>query len=236
MPAKKPASPRPPAAQSAAPTASLAPLLGELRQAIASARTQILRTADAVQVRTCWLVGRHIVEFEQAGQARAAYGKKLLPDLARHLTTEFGPGFDERNLRNMRSFYSNFPIWDALRSELSWTHYRLLLRVEETAARTWYMNEAAAQNWSTRALERQLGTLYYERLLDTSDRAADDNPSVGVILCARRDESIARYSMLRDHEQLFATKYKLVLPSEEVLRAELAREQLHLEAHQRLGP
>jgi hypothetical protein len=124
-----------------------APLLDQLRQLIAQARTKALRAVDSIQVRTCWEIGRHIVEFEQDGQARAAYGKRLLPMLAEQLTREFGKGFDERNLRHMRAFYQNFPIWDAVRSELSWTHYRLLTRVDNEAARQWYMNEAADQNW-----------------------------------------------------------------------------------------
>ena len=125
-----------------------APLLGRLRQLIAQARAQALRAVDSIQVRTCWEIGRHIVEFEQDGQARAAYGKRLLPMLAEQLTREFGKGFDERNLRHMRAFYQSFPIWDAVRSELSWTHYRLLTRVDSEAARQWYMNEAAEQKWS----------------------------------------------------------------------------------------
>ncbi len=129
-------------------------LLVSLREVIQGARQQALRAVDVVQVRTCWTVGRHIIEFEQSGTARAAYGKRLLADLADNLTVEFGKWFDERNLRHMRAFYAGFPIWNALRSELSWTHYRSLLRIEEPATRLWYMNEAAEQNWNTRALDR----------------------------------------------------------------------------------
>lgn len=151
-------------------TRDLSGLLTELREIIRTARQQALRAVDVVQVRTCWSVGRHIVEFEQGGAVRAAYGERLLADLADHLTAEFGKGFDERNLRHMRSFYATFPNWNALRSELSWPHYRSLLRVEDAAARLWYMNEAADQNWNTRALDRQIGTLYYERLLASKDR------------------------------------------------------------------
>lgn len=115
-------------------------------------------------------MGRHIVEFEQGGASRAAFGARLLTALAERLTAEFGKGFDASNLRYMRLFYQAFPICDALRHELSWTHYRTLLRVEDRAARDWYMAEACAQNWGTRALERQIGTLYYERLLASRDR------------------------------------------------------------------
>jgi predicted nuclease of restriction endonuclease-like (RecB) superfamily len=304
-----------------------------------------------VQVRTCWEVGRHIVEFEQGGQARAVYGKGLLPASSDCLTVEFGKGFDTSNLRYMRLFYKAFPIRDAMRHELSWTHYRALLRVESEAARTWYMQEAAEQGWSARALDRQISTLYFERLQLSADKPAvkaeadgllkplqrtpreflrepvmleflglpdngialessleqalmdklqafllelgkgfafvarqqristesqdfyidlvfynyllkcfvlfdlksgrlshqdigqmdmyvrmyddlktgpDDNPTVGIILCAKKDVSVVRYSVLHENRQLFASKYKLVLPSEEELRAELDRERSEL--------
>ncbi len=331
---------------------SLKALLHELRQLVLKARRQVTQTADAVQVQTYWDVGRHIVEFEQEGADRAEYGKRLLPTLARHLTAEFGRGFDVTNLRHMRAFYQAFPIRDALRRELSWTHYRTLLRLDTNPIRQWYMNESADQGWSTRALERQINTLYYERLLSSSDRKAveseantassalakdprefvrdpvlleflglsdggrlleadlerallnnlqafllelgkgfafvarqlrisseskdffvdlvfynyllkcfvlfdlksgelthqdigqmdmyvrivddlkrgpDDNPTVGIILCTHKDASVVRYSVLHENEQLFATKYKLVLPSEEELRAELDRERAALQ-------
>jgi predicted nuclease of restriction endonuclease-like (RecB) superfamily len=326
---------------------NLSELLSELGELIRQSRQSILRTVDTIQVRTCWEVGRHIVEFEQGGVARAIYGKRLVPELAKALTAEFGKGFDVSNVRHMRGFYLAFPIRDAVRRELSWTHYRTLLRVDSDSARAWYMQEAAEQNWSSRALERQIGTLYYERLLASQDRAAvaqeasekiaalkggprefvhdpvvleflglpasgillegelehalmdqlqsfllelgkgfafvgrqqristesrdfyvdlvfynyllkcfvifdlkrgelshqdigqtdmyvrmydelkrgpDDNPTVGIILCTHKDASIVRYSVLHGNEHLFASKYKLVLPSEEELRAELDRE------------
>ena len=327
----------------------LVSMLGEL---IRGARLRALRAVDVIQVQTCWELGRHIVEFEQAGASRAPYGKGLLSDLAKALTAEFGIGFDASNLRYMRLFFHAFPKCDALRHELSWTHYRSLLRVENETARHWYMHEAATQQWSSRALDRQIGTLYYERLLATQDRAAvkseavaqlralgpnprefvrdpvmleflgmsnagmllesdlelalinqlqafllelgkgfafvgrqqristdskdyyldlvfynyilkcfvvfdlkrgelthqdigqmdmyvrmyddlkrgpDDNPTVGIILCTQKDASLVRYSVLHGNEHLFATKYKLILPSEEVLRAELDRERNRLE-------
>ena len=326
-------------------------LLAQLRGLIAEVRTQALRAVDVIQVRTCWEIGRHIVEFEQQGQARAVYGTRLISQLSGQLTREFGRGFDASNLRYMRLFYQSFPNCDALRHELSWTHYRRLLRVDNEAARQWYMNESATQNWSSRALERQINTLYYERLLASQDKAAveteakmnlaqlnqsprefvrdpvlleflgipdtgrlleadleqglmnklqafllelgkgfafvarqqristeskdfyidlvfynyllkcfvlfdlkpgdlthqdigqmdmyvrmyddlrrgsDDNPTVGVILCSDKDASVVRYSVLHDSEQVFASRYKLVLPSEEELRRELERERAAL--------
>ena len=327
-------------------------LLGNIGELIRQARHRALRAVDTVQVQTYWQIGRHIVEFEQAGARRAGYGKQLLAKLAKVLTADFGKGFDASNLPYMRLFYQAFPICDALRHELSWTHYRRLLRVDSESARLWYMNESATQNWSSRALERQINTLYYERLLVSKDRkavmqeastniqqmkvsprdfirdpvvleflglpgagklqeseieqalidqlqdfllevgkgfafiarqqristdskdfyidpvfynyllkcfvifdikrgelthqdvgqmdmyvrmyddlkrGAEDGPTVGIILCAKKDESVVRYSVLKGNEQLFASKYQLVLPTEEELRVELDREQALLE-------
>lgn len=153
-------------------------LMLDLGELIRQSRRQALRAVDVIQVRTCWQMGQHIVEFEQGGLERAAYGQRLLQELAKVLTAEFGKGFDDRNLRHMRDFYQTFPIWDAVRTELSWTHYRTLLRVDSATARDWYMHEAVTQNWSTRALERQIGTLYYERLLASQDRAAVEHEAV----------------------------------------------------------
>jgi len=110
-------------------------LVERLRLLIAQARQQALRAVDPIQVRTCWEMGWRIVEFEQGGAERAQYGARLLPRLAERLTAEFGSGFDERNLRHMRAFFQTFPIWNAVRSELSWTHYRLLLCVKDRRAR-----------------------------------------------------------------------------------------------------
>jgi len=145
-------------------------LLGNLRSLIKESRSQALRAVDTIQIRTCWELGRHVVEFEQKGAARAQYGAGLLKRVAESLIAEFGTGFDASNLYKMTQFYRLFPNSDALRPNLSWTHYRLLLRVEDARAREWYMNEAAGQGWNTRVLERQIGTLYYERLLASKDR------------------------------------------------------------------
>jgi predicted nuclease of restriction endonuclease-like (RecB) superfamily len=330
------------------------PLVGQLREVIQRARQQAVRAVDILQVRTCWEIGRYIIEYEQRGQDRAAYGEQLLARVAATLSAEFGAGFDESNLRRMRKFFLAFPKQDALRPELSWTHYRVLLRVDSAKAREWYARETAEQGWSTRALERQVSTLYYERLLASTDRSSvvaeavavlgaeppsprgivgdpvmleflgmtghgkllesdleqalianihsflmelgkgfafvgrqqristetkdffidlvfynfllkcfvlfdlktgelahqdigqmdmyvrmfddmrrgrDDNPTVGIILCTHKDASVVRYSILAGSEQLFASKYKLILPSEAELRAELDRERRLLVAN-----
>lgn len=290
-----------------------------------------------------------IVEDEQGGRRKAEYGKRLLDSLARRLTVEYGPGFDASNLRNMRRFYLAFPICDALRHELSWTHYRLLMHVDDPAAREWYANECVAQGWSSRTLDRQIATQahgrllagahpgrrskkaslpltpvgenprslvpgdfiknpmmleflslpadvrvretrlesalishlrdlllelgrgfcfvgrqkrihtetddyfidlvfynailkcyflfdlktsrithqdvgqmdMYRRMFDEREKQPDDNPTIGIILCSETNGDIARYSILKGNEKLFAVKYKLYLPSEEVLRREI---------------
>ena len=162
-----------------------------IRGVLESARAGAYRAVNAAMVAAYWRVGQLIVEHEQGGRRRAAYGEAVLEDLSQKLTTDFGRGFDVRNLRYMRQFYVAFPVLgprpgeaapdgkrNAPRSEfpprtlpLSWTHYRLLLSIENTAAREWYMNEAATQQWSTRQLERQIGVLYYERLLASRKQA-----------------------------------------------------------------
>ncbi len=123
--------------KSSVPAASmnLDGLLDQLRTLIVQARRQALRAVDVVQVRTCWEMGRHIVESEQGGAERAEYGTKLLSRLAERLTAEFGKGFDASNLRYMRLFYQAFPNCDALHHELSWTHYRLLMQAADTGQR-----------------------------------------------------------------------------------------------------
>jgi predicted nuclease of restriction endonuclease-like (RecB) superfamily len=147
----------------------------EFYQAVAdvlhNAHSNSYRAVNFIMVEAYWNVGRMIVEEEQQGKERAEYGKYLIRNLSIRLTVELGKGFDERELRRMRQFYAVYPIRGALRPELRWTHYRLLLRVENEKARGWYLTEAADQNWSTRALERQINSLYYERLLMSRNKA-----------------------------------------------------------------
>ena len=168
-------------------------------------------------VESYWLIRQQIVEHEQHGEARADYGKGLLKELAARLTTDFGKGFDERELRKMRQFYQTFQKRDTLRPELTWSHYRRLISVENEAARLWYMNEAADSVWSTRQMDRQISTLYYERLLASREKETvvaeaeeklNDNPTLGIILCSQKSEG----------KQLFASRYKLYLPTEEFKR------------------
>lgn len=325
-------------------------LLAAIRNLLTQTRKQLQQTVNHTMVKTYWEVGRLIVEHEQQGETRASYGKQQLQILANQLRIEFGKGFEVRNLRNMRAFYLAYPIWNAVRSELSWTHYRILLRINNPKARDWYLQESIEQAWGTRALERQIDKLYYERLLSSQNKqpvmdeakahtdalkdspedylrdpyildflnlpysevlenkleraliknlqqfllelgkgfafvarqqriptddqdfyidlvfynyklkcfllidlkigklthqdvgqmdtyvriydehrkGSDDNPTIGLILCSEKNETIAKYSVLKDSKQLFASKYLHYLPTEEELRRELERERAAL--------
>ena len=110
------------------------PLFAEIRQILINARKTAYKAVNFAMVTAYWNIGRLIVEDEQQGNTRAEYGKAVLADLSVRLTEEFGKGFDERELRRIRQFYLMFPKWDALRPELTWTHYRLLIRVQNETA------------------------------------------------------------------------------------------------------
>ncbi|WP_339685289.1 PDDEXK nuclease domain-containing protein [uncultured Pseudoalteromonas sp.] len=145
-------------------------ILIEIKQVIEQARKQVKQTVNHAMVSAYWQIGRLIVEQEQQGATRAEYGKTQLALLSTQLTAQFGKGYSSRNLRNMRSFYLAFSKWQTVSAKLSWSHYSTLIRIENENARLWYMQEASQQNWSVRALERQIGTLYYERLLSSKEK------------------------------------------------------------------
>lgn len=146
-------------------------LVESISALIEQARGEVRYAVNQAMVQSYWQIGKIIVEHEQQGQERAEYGRQQLEQISVALTERFGRGFGVGNLRNMRQFYLSFPNHHALRSELSWTHYRALIRVENPSARNWYLKESIAQSWSARALERQISKLYYERLLASKDKA-----------------------------------------------------------------
>jgi DUF1016 N-terminal domain len=144
----------------------LAPtLLRDIKSIWLSARHRAYSQVNRLLIDAYWQIGQRIVLEEQKGEDRARYGAFLLRELAQQLTQELGKGLDERDLRQMRQFYLCFTNRDGLRPELSWTHYRLLLRVEDHAARAYYAKEAAEQGWGTRHLERNIQTGYFTRIL-----------------------------------------------------------------------
>ena len=321
----------------------------EIRNILLAARNKVYQTANFTMVEAYWNIGKSIIE-EQGGNEKAEYGAGLLKELSKQMTHDFGKGFTVTNLKYMRQFYLTFPNGHALRDELSWTHYRLLMKVENGNAREFYMQEAVKAGWSTRQLERQINTFFYERLLSSKNKekvAAEiqtsevaktpediirdpyvleflglnpnddfyesdleqalithlqkfllelgrgfsfvarqkritfdgrhfwidlvfynyilkcfvlidlkvgdlthqdlgqmqmyvhyyerelmnegDNPPIGIVLCADKSESVVKFTLPENETQIFASKYKLYLPSEEELLQELRREYQALE-------
>ena len=321
-------------------------LIDTIASIIEQARHHVRQSVNSAMVQSYWEIGRLIVEHEQQGEKRAAYGKAQLQHISTQLSARLGKGFDVTNLRNMRSFYLAFPIRETVSLELSWSHYNRLSRIANPEARQWYVQETLMQNWSVRALDRQISKLYYERLLASQNKAvvtaeaagqtglladnihyylrdpyildflnlqdktyqesdleqaiidnlqafllemgkgfafierqqrirfadedfyidlvfyhyklkcfvlvdlklgklkhqdvgqmdtyvrlynekhkaADDNPTIGLVLCSEKNDAVARYSVLSDQKQLFALKYLPYLPSESELQTALAQQ------------
>jgi len=317
-----------------------------IKTILEDARNHVYKKVNFTMVEAYWNIGKQIVEEEQNGKERAEYGKSLVKELSKRLTLEFGRGFSKRNLWNMRQFYHKFPKMQTLSAQLAWSHYQLLLRIDNSQIREWYMHEAIASNWSVRALERQIGSHYYERLVSSKDKglvkeeavektstmqlspkdiikdpyvlefldlkdnknfregdlesalidkvqdfllelgrgfafvarqkhirtelsdfyidlvfynyilkcfviielksgklthqdigqidmyvnmfndlekSPEDNPTIGIVLCTDKDHTVVKYSSI-DNEKLFVSKYKLYLPTEEELKAEIERD------------
>ena len=322
----------------------------EIKNILNIARNKVYKTANFVMVEAYWNIGKSIIE-EQGGNEKAEYGAGLIKELSKQMTQDFGKGFTVTNLKYMRQFYLMFPNGHALRDELSWTHYRLLIKVENDNAREFYMQEAVKSQWSTRQLERQINSFFYERLLSSKNKEQvakeiqtlelakkpedvirdpyvleflgltpnddfyesdleqalithlqkfllelgrgfsfvarqkritfdgrhfridlvfynyilkcfilidlkvgdlthqdlgqmqmyvhyyerelmneGDNPPIGIVLCADKSESVVKYTLPENETQIFASKYKLYLPSEEELLRELNQEYQALEA------
>lgn len=141
----------------------------QVRGYVVHAQQKVYKAVNSAMVEAYWQIGKAV--HEACGENdRAAYGKQVLKYLSERLTAEFGKGFDESNLRKMRQFYSTFSIRDTLCPELSWSHYRLLMRVQDEKARDFYTEEAAKSGWSVRQLQRQINTMYYQRMLASQDK------------------------------------------------------------------
>ena len=138
----------------------------QIKDILETARNRVYASANSAMVQAYWNIGKKIVE-QQGGEERAEYGAQLIKELSRRLTADFGRGFTVTNLKYMRQFYMAFPIGHTLCDQLSWSHYRLLIRVKDETARNFYMQECAKANWSVRQLDRQINSFYYERLLSS---------------------------------------------------------------------
>ena len=155
-------------------------LLEDVRSILLQARQTSFAAVNTIMVEAYWQIGQRNVEVEQGGHARADYGSQVIRNLARQLGEEFGRGVSIANLKNFRQFYLTFPDAGkgyALRSLLTWTHWRLLMRVEEAAARDYYMRETAGQGWSSRQLERAIATQTFQRLLKAPPADSEAHPA-----------------------------------------------------------
>ena len=141
----------------------------EIRGYVVDAQRKVYNAVNSAMVEAYWNIGKAI--YEHCGENdRAAYGEKILSGISEKLTAEFGKGYTVRNLRNMRQFYLAFPKRNTVCTELSWSHYRLLMRVEDEEARAFYTEEASKSGWSVRQLQRQINTMFYHRILASKDK------------------------------------------------------------------
>ena len=273
-------------------------IIDDIRTIITKARSKAYQSINEALIRSNWEIGKRIVEEEQLGKQRADYGIQLIKSISQQLTTEFGSGYGVRNLAYFKQLYQYFPDWEILHTRvqnLSWSHLRCILRVDDAQARLWYIQEAAEQMWSVRTLDRNVASQYYYRLLQTSNEHKDevenemktltkgyadspamfikspmvteflglsrdmsfseselesaiithqdvgqmdmyvrmydemkrtegDNPTIGILLCSETSQDIARFSILHDSKQLFASKYLTYLPTEQQLKEEIEKQ------------
>jgi predicted nuclease of restriction endonuclease-like (RecB) superfamily len=147
-------------------------LLHDIRSIIGRARQQAARSVNFERVLMYWKIGERIIEEEQQGEQRAEYGAHLIKTLAKELEPEYGTGFSARQLERFRQFYRLFPNASALRTEFGWTHYRLLISIDNEDKRRFYIAEGIRNLWNSRELERQINSQLYERLLLSNDKEA----------------------------------------------------------------
>lgn len=154
----------------------------QIQAIIANAKDKAIRAVDTERVLMYWQIGKVIFEEEQQGQERATYGKFLIKSLSENLQPQFGSGFSVRQLERYRQFYRTFPITSALRTQLSWTHYKTLLSIDNEEKREFYIAETTKNNWTARQLERQINSQLFERLLMSND--------VKSVLAVAREEKL----------------------------------------------
>ena len=152
--------------------------INEVKEILKNARQKAYTAVNSAMVEAYWEIGRRIVEEEQNGKERAEYGKEILQNLSKELTEEFGKGYSYRTLREIRQFYlmfSDFEKWRTVSAKLTWSHFQKVLRVSNEKARIFYLTEAAENMWSVRTLDRNISTLYYNRIVASIDKKIVEN-------------------------------------------------------------
>jgi predicted nuclease of restriction endonuclease-like (RecB) superfamily len=188
-------------------------IINDISHILRQAQANAYRSINQAMVQAYWLVGKRIVDEEQQGEAKAAYGKGVIKSLSAALQAEFGKGFSERNIENMRAFYLQYPIPQTVSAELqtpdfqlSWSHYQMLLRVENKEERAFYAIEAAQNNWSLRELKRQFDSALYLRLALSTDKAdikklAHEGQIIQKPQDAVKDPYILEFLQLQEHSR-----------------------------------
>ncbi|TXK51537.1 DUF1016 domain-containing protein [Pontibacter qinzhouensis] len=146
-------------------------LIRQIGELLKTGREQAGRAINTILVQTYWQIGKHIVEFEQGGKAKAEYGAELLDRLSKDLTLEFGKGFSRSNLFQIRQFYSRFPKVQTLSGQLSWSHYTEILKADNDLEISFYARQCEKENWSVRELKRQMKSMLFHRLALSKDKA-----------------------------------------------------------------
>jgi predicted nuclease of restriction endonuclease-like (RecB) superfamily len=157
-------------------------IISQIQQVISNAQSSAIRAVDNQRVLMYWQIGKIIFEEQQQGKDRAEYGKYLIKSISNEFQPQFGTGFSVRQLERYRQFYRQFPIASALRSQFNWTHYKLLLSIEDQNKKEFYIAEAEKNNWTSRQLERQINSQLFERLLISND--------IQSVLAVARDEKL----------------------------------------------
>lgn len=206
-------------------------IIDDARTIINSARSSAVRSVDFCRVQMYWNLGKRIFEEEQQGKERADYGTYLVKTLVKNLEKEYGSGFGERQLERARQFYRLYQIPSALRTELNWSQYKLLIAISDPSKREYYELESANNGWTARETERQINSQLYERLLISNDKERvlavarkeriPENPTIGILLCTAKNDEMVKITLPKDNKTILASKYELYLPSEETLKAEV---------------
>ena len=152
--------------------------INEVKEILKNARQKAYTAINSAMVEAYWEIGRRIVEEEQRGKERAEYGKEIVKNLSKELTEEFGKGFSRRTLWEMRKLYVYFSDYEKVRTlfaQLTWSHFQKVLRVSNEKARIFYLTEAAENMWSVRTLDRNISTLYYNRIVASIDKKIVEN-------------------------------------------------------------
>ena len=152
------------------PSTEYSQLIDSIGNTLNEARNNLAQAVNSVMVDAYWQVGQQIVEFEQKGSARAAYGENLLPRLSKDLTLRYGKGFNRSNLIYMRKLYLAYPKRGTLSHKLTWSHYYEILKLDDPLEISFYAKETEIEHWSVRELKRQMKSMLFHRLALSKDK------------------------------------------------------------------